>query len=52
MVHDTQRLPLLTLAEAQDVLRVLRAVALEGGPTAPQADRLAREIGARIPSLA
>ncbi|WP_333739896.1 DUF6417 family protein [Streptomyces sp. IBSBF 2806] len=48
--HDTQRLPLLTLDEAHDLLRVLRTVALEGGAAALEADRLAREIGARIPS--
>ncbi|MFK4122343.1 DUF6417 family protein [Streptomyces longwoodensis] len=44
------RLPLLTLEEAHDLLRVLAAVAQEGGPVAAEADRLAKEIAARVPS--
>lgn len=45
-----ERLALLTLAEAHDLLRLLQSVAQEGGSVAPEADRLAREIAARIPS--
>jgi hypothetical protein len=45
-----ERLALLTLEEAFDVLRLLLSVAQEGGPVSPEADRLAREIAARIPS--
>ncbi|MFI1928422.1 DUF6417 family protein [Streptomyces sp. NPDC020377] len=48
--HDTERLRLLTLEEAPDLLRVLRIVLEEGGTAAGEADCLAREIGARIPS--
>ncbi|MFF3207688.1 DUF6417 family protein [Streptomyces sp. NPDC002962] len=48
--HDTERLRLLTLDEAYELLRVLRTAAEEGGTAAGEADRLAREIGARIPS--
>ncbi|MEU9309651.1 DUF6417 family protein [Streptomyces sp. NPDC048256] len=44
------RLRLLTLDEAHELLRVLRTAAEEGGAAAQDADRLAREIGARIPS--
>jgi hypothetical protein len=43
MQHDAERLRLLTLDETYDLIRVLRTVAGE-------ADRLAGEIGARIPS--
>ncbi|WP_159106833.1 DUF6417 family protein [Streptomyces rishiriensis] len=43
-------LRLLTLDEAHDLLRVLRTMAQEGGTAAGEADRLVREIGARIPS--
>jgi hypothetical protein len=45
-----ERLALLTLAEAHDLLRLLQSVAKEGSPVAAEADRLAREIAARIPS--
>jgi hypothetical protein len=45
-----ERLALLTLEEAHDLLRLLLTVAQEGGPVALEADRLAREIAARIPS--
>ncbi|MET9387686.1 DUF6417 family protein [Streptomyces sp. NPDC002928] len=48
--HTTQRLALLTLEEAHDLLGLLQAVAQEGGTMSPEADRLAREIAARIPS--
>lgn len=48
--YATQRLPLLTPGEAHAVLGVLLAVVGEGGPVASDADRLAREIAARIPS--
>ncbi|MER6784369.1 DUF6417 family protein [Streptomyces sp. NPDC000658] len=50
MKHDTKRLRLLTLDEAHDLLRVLRTMAQEGGTSVGEADRLVREIGARIPS--
>jgi len=45
-----ERLALLTLEEAHDLLRLLQATAGEDGPLSPEADRLAREIAARIPS--
>ncbi|WP_331724028.1 DUF6417 family protein [Streptomyces sp. NBC_00005] len=45
-----ERLALLTLEEAHDLLRLLLTVAQEDGPVSPEADRLAREIAARIPS--
>ncbi|MET9118918.1 DUF6417 family protein [Streptomyces longwoodensis] len=45
-----RRLALLTLEEAHDLLRVLVAVAQEGGPVSAEADRLAKEIAARVPS--
>ncbi|MFD9396817.1 DUF6417 family protein [Streptomyces sp. NPDC060000] len=48
--HGTERLRLLTLEETHDLLRALRMVAEEGGAVAGEADRLAREIGARVPS--
>ncbi|MER6563444.1 DUF6417 family protein [Streptomyces sp. NPDC001027] len=48
--HDVERLRLLTLDEAYDLLHVLRTVAQEGGTVAGVADRLVRELGARIPS--
>ncbi|MEU4878402.1 DUF6417 family protein, partial [Streptomyces sp. NPDC021608] len=51
VAHDTERLRLLTLDEAHDLLRVLHTVAQEGGAAALEADRLAREIGARVPSV-
>ncbi|WP_327188082.1 DUF6417 family protein [Streptomyces sp. NBC_01334] len=50
MEHGTERLRLLTLDEAYELIRVLRTAAEEGGAAAQDADRLAREIGARIPS--
>ncbi|MEU4090004.1 DUF6417 family protein [Streptomyces aureus] len=43
-----ERLALLTLQEAHDLLQLL--LAQDGHPLSPQADRLAREIAARIPS--
>ncbi|MFJ4152777.1 DUF6417 family protein [Streptomyces galbus] len=43
-------LALLTLEEAHDLLRVLVTVAQEGGPVSAEADRLAKEITARVPS--
>lgn len=46
----TERLALLTLQEAHDLLQLLLAIAQDGHPLSPQADRLAREIAARIPS--
>ncbi|MER5200022.1 DUF6417 family protein [Streptomyces sp. NPDC002755] len=49
MEHDAERLFLLTLNETYDLLRVLRTAAEVGGAVAGEADRLAREIGARIP---
>ncbi|MEU3550032.1 DUF6417 family protein [Streptomyces longwoodensis] len=45
-----RRLALLTLGEAHDLLRLLVTVAQESGPVSPEADRLAKEIAARIPS--
>ncbi|MGW7134321.1 DUF6417 family protein [Streptomyces bobili] len=48
--YDEERLPLLTLGEAQALLRVLRMVAAEGGPVAAEADGWSKEIAARIPS--
>ena len=45
-----ERLALLTLDEAQDLLRLLQWVAQEDGPLWPDADRWAREIAGRIPS--
>ncbi|WP_331733225.1 DUF6417 family protein (plasmid) [Streptomyces sp. NBC_00080] len=50
MEHDIERLRLLTLDETYELIRVLRTAAEEGGAAAQDADRLAREIGARIPS--
>ncbi|WP_405624908.1 DUF6417 family protein [Streptomyces sp. NBC_00016] len=50
MEHDTERLRLLTLDEAYELIQVVRRAAEEGGAVAREADRLAREIGARIPS--
>ncbi|MFD0215041.1 DUF6417 family protein [Streptomyces hirsutus] len=46
--HTAQRLALLPLEEAHD--RLLLTVAQEEGPMSPEADRLAKEIAARIPS--
>ncbi|MGX1916135.1 DUF6417 family protein [Streptomyces phaeochromogenes] len=49
--EDTaERLALLTLEEAHDLLRLLQAVAGEDGPLSPDVDRWAREIAGRIPS--
>ncbi|WP_234376797.1 DUF6417 family protein [Streptomyces sp. TP-A0356] len=48
--HTAQRLALLTREEAQDLLRLLLAVAGEEGPMSAEAGRLAREIAARVPS--
>jgi uncharacterized protein DUF6417 len=48
--NTTHRLAVLSLEEAQDLLRLLVTVAEEGGPMSAEADRLAREIAARIPS--
>ncbi|MFD7935305.1 DUF6417 family protein [Streptomyces sp. NPDC059755] len=48
--HDAERLRLLTLNEAYDLIGMLRMVAQKGGTTALEADRLMREIGARTPS--
>ncbi|MGW1271735.1 DUF6417 family protein [Streptomyces sp. NPDC002491] len=50
MAHGVERLRLLTLEETYELLRVLRTVAEDGGTVAREADRLAREIAARIPS--
>ncbi|MFE9773631.1 DUF6417 family protein [Streptomyces sp. NPDC005931] len=51
-VDDTaERLALLTLEEAQDLLRLLVTIAQEEeGPLSWEANRLAKEITARIPS--
>ncbi|KPI23634.1 hypothetical protein OV320_0581 [Actinobacteria bacterium OV320] len=48
MEHDTERLRLLTLDEAHELIQVLRTTTEEGGSAAQEADRLAREIGALI----
>jgi hypothetical protein len=52
--HTAQRLALLTLEEAHDLLRLrlrlLLTVAQREGPMSPEAERLAKEIAARIPS--
>ncbi|MEV7130643.1 DUF6417 family protein [Streptomyces sp. NPDC093260] len=45
-----QRLAVLTLEEAHDLLRLLVTVSAEGGPLSEEADRLAKEIAARVPS--
>ncbi|MGW0969893.1 DUF6417 family protein [Streptomyces sp. NPDC002516] len=45
-----ERLALLILQEAHDLLQLLLTIAQDGHPLSPQADRLAREIAARIPS--
>jgi hypothetical protein len=45
-----ERLVLLTLAEAHDLLRLLQTVAQEEGPRSPDAGRWAQENAARIPS--
>ncbi|MFG2951925.1 DUF6417 family protein [Streptomyces adustus] len=50
LADTTQRLAVLTLEEAHDLLALLVAIAQEGGSMSVQADRLAREIAARIPS--
>ncbi|MFI1508186.1 DUF6417 family protein [Streptomyces sp. NPDC020597] len=50
MPHDVERLRLLTLEETYELLKVLRTVAEDGGTVAWEADRLARELAARIPS--
>ncbi|MFI1294156.1 DUF6417 family protein [Streptomyces sp. NPDC020792] len=39
-----------SLEEAHDLLRLLLTVAQQEGPMSPKADRLAKEIAARIPS--
>ncbi|MFI1377699.1 DUF6417 family protein [Streptomyces longwoodensis] len=44
------RLALLTLEEAHDLLRLLVTVAQEGGLVSEEAERLAKEIAARVPS--
>ncbi|KAF3469965.1 DUF6417 family protein [Streptomyces sp. Tu 3180] len=49
--HTAERLALLTLEEAHDLLRLLLTIAQEGeGPLSQEANRLAKEIAARIPS--
>ncbi|MFE2585159.1 DUF6417 family protein [Streptomyces sp. NPDC059378] len=50
LAETAQRLAVLTLEEAHDLLALLVAVTQEGGSMSVQADRLAREIAARIPS--
>lgn len=48
--HTARRLAMLGHEEAHDLLRLLATVAEDGGPMSAEADRLAREIAARIPS--
>ncbi|MDQ1041815.1 DUF6417 family protein [Streptomyces sp. V4I2] len=50
MDHTAERLALLTLEEAHDLLQLLQAIAQGGHQLSWQADRFAREIAARIPS--
>ncbi|MEV6197825.1 DUF6417 family protein [Streptomyces sp. NPDC051920] len=50
MDDATERLALLTLQEAHDLLQLLLTITQDSHPLSPQADRLAREIAARIPS--
>ncbi|MER5604377.1 DUF6417 family protein [Streptomyces sp. NPDC002265] len=50
LADTAQRLAVLTLEEAHDLLALLVAVAQEGGSMSVRAERLAREIAARIPS--
>jgi hypothetical protein len=45
-----ERLPVLSLDEVHELLDLLRAVAQEDGPLSGRADRMAREISARVPS--
>ncbi|AZQ40159.1 hypothetical protein EJ357_47645 [Streptomyces cyaneochromogenes] len=45
-----ERQALLSLEEAHELLHLLLAVAQEGGALSSQADHLARELAARIPS--
>ncbi|MFG2351835.1 DUF6417 family protein [Streptomyces phaeochromogenes] len=45
-----ERLALLTLDEAHDLLRLLQTVAQEEGPFSLDVDRWARELAGRIPS--
>ncbi|MEV0937632.1 DUF6417 family protein [Streptomyces phaeochromogenes] len=45
-----ERLALLTLDEAHDLLRLLQTVAQEDSPFSSDVDRWAREIAGRIPS--
>ncbi|MEW2290818.1 DUF6417 family protein [Streptomyces sp. NPDC047841] len=45
-----ERVPLLTLPEAHDLLNWLRLVTAEGEDHAPEAGRWAKEIAARVPS--
>ncbi|MDI3390486.1 hypothetical protein QIS99_30470 [Streptomyces sp. B-S-A8] len=47
---DLQRRPLLTLAEAYDVLDVLRRTAAGGGPDAAGAQRCAHVLAYRLPA--
>ncbi|GGL62611.1 hypothetical protein GCM10010129_02770 [Streptomyces fumigatiscleroticus] len=47
--HTTEWLAVLSLEEAHDLLALL-SFAREEGPMSEEADRLAREIAARIPS--
>jgi hypothetical protein len=47
---EAQRLALLTLEEAHDLLRFLVTVVQEGGPLSTEAARLAEEIAVRVPS--
>ncbi|MFF8035973.1 DUF6417 family protein [Streptomyces sp. NPDC016626] len=49
-VGTAERLALLTLEEAYDVLCLLVCVSQEGGPLSREADRLAKAIAVRIPS--
>ncbi|MGW2826407.1 DUF6417 family protein [Streptomyces sp. NPDC001443] len=50
VAYTAERLALLTLEEAHDLLALLLVVAQESGTMSAEADRLAREIAARIPS--
>ncbi|MEU6497688.1 DUF6417 family protein [Streptomyces sp. NPDC046984] len=48
--HTTERLAVLSLEEAHDLLCLLVMVARASGPMSAEADWLARELAARIPS--
>lgn len=50
MGQTDERLALLSLEEAHDLLRLLLVVAAEGSSMSAEANRLAKEIAARVPA--